>query len=385
MSRSRQDNQAGNGKEEVPPATQGGDSTPVQAPPDGASNPDPTHHKVRIIAEPGEEDDRTSRPSPTSEPTSCTPSSRSVTKPPQKADPLLRTQEVVKGSHPGDTYVRYGRNAGAFRRQGGVLSASLETADASGCLGPLFLSHQARADRRPISTEQSIHERLTNVKALAVLSSDALSSVAYATEEILRVLILATVAGGLGFTLPIGFAVMLLLAIVAISYRQTIAAYPRGGGSYIVAKDNLGTLPGLTAAASILIDYTMTVAVSTTAGVAALYSLFPSLQSIRVEICVGIVILVTIANLRGVREAGNIFAVPTYLFVFGILAMVAYGMLRTYLGIGGQPVVYVRLPGRTGGRRGITLFLLLRAFTQGCTALTGVEAIADGVPAFKPP
>src|SRR5947208_10152083 len=143
-----------------------------------------------------------------------------------------------------------------------------------------------------------MHGRLTNVKALAVLSVDALSSVAYATEEILRVLILAAAAGGLAYTLPIGFAVMLLLAIVAASYRQTIAAYPRGGGSYIVAKDNLGTLPGLTAAASILIDYTMTVAVSTSAGVAALYSLFPSVQGIKVELCVIIVMLWIVAKLR---------------------------------------------------------------------------------------
>jgi amino acid transporter len=292
---------------------------------------------------------------------------------------------VVKGSHPGDTYVRYGRNVGAFRRQGGMLSASLETAEPRGGWGRIFYRTKRVLIGRPISSEQSIHERLTNVKALAVLSSDALSSVAYATEEILRVLILAVVAGGLAYTLPIGFFVMALLAIVAASYRQTIAAYPRGGGSYIVAKDNLGTLAGLTAAASILIDYTMTVAVSTTAGVAALYSLFPDLEPIKVELCVVIVILVTIANLRGVREAGNIFAAPTYLFVFGVIAMVAYGILRIQFGVGG-PVVYVP-PSQVvpAGAEVITLFLLLRAFTQGCTALTGVEAIADGVPAFKPP
>jgi amino acid transporter len=180
-------------------------------------------------------------------------------------------------------------------------------------------------------------------------------------------------------------AVMLLLAIVAVSYRQTIAAYPRGGGSYIVAKDNLGTLWGLVAAASILIDYTMTVAVSTTAGIAAIYSLFPSVQNIRVELCVIIVVLITIANLRGVREAGNIFAVPTYLFLIGIIGMIVYGLLRTYLGIGGEPVYIPPQHVVDTGAEGITLFLLLRAFTQGCTALTGVEAIADGVPAFKPP
>jgi amino acid transporter len=292
---------------------------------------------------------------------------------------------MLKGTHPGDRYVRYGRNVGAFRRQGGMLSAQIITEEPRSGWGRFIFRAKRVLIGRPISTEQSIHERLTNVKALAVLSSDALSSVAYATEEILRVLILATVAGGLAYTLPIGFAVMLLLAIVAASYRQTIAAYPRGGGSYIVAKDNLGTLPGLTAAASILIDYTMTVAVSTSAGVAALYSLFPNFQSIRVEICIGIVILVTVANLRGVREAGNIFAVPTYLFVGGILAMIGYGLLRTYLGVGGQPVYVPPADVIPTGAEAISLFLLLRAFTQGCTALTGVEAIADGVPAFKPP
>src|SRR5207249_1789318 len=157
---------------------------------------------------------------------------------------------------------------------------------------------------RPISTEHSIHERLTKAKALAVLSSDPLTSVAYATEEILRVLIL--VGPGLlaiqQYALPIAFFIVLLLAIVVTSYRQTIAEYPRGGGSYIVAKDNLGTLPGLTAAASILIDYTLTVAVSVAAGIDAINSLFPRLVPYKVDICLAIIVLVTVANLRGVRE-----------------------------------------------------------------------------------
>lgn len=298
----------------------------------------------------------------------------------------LRQDEVVFGARPGDRYIRQSRDAGVFKRKGeGILSASLESDQPRTGWGRF--THRVRRSLigRPISNEQSIHERLTNVKALAVLSSDALSSVAYATEEILRVLILATAAGAISYTIPLGFAVILLLAIVAISYRQTISAYPRGGGSYIVAKDNLGTIPGLTAAASILIDYTMTVAVSTSAGVAAIYSLFPGLRDIRVEICIGIVILVTLANLRGVREAGSIFAVPTYLFVVGILGLIAYGLLRTYFGIGGAPVYVPPSEVLPQGAEGISLFLLLRAFTQGCTALTGVEAIADGVPAFKAP
>ncbi|MEO6456714.1 MAG: APC family permease, partial [Chloroflexia bacterium] len=237
----------------------------------------------------------------------------------------------------------------------------------------------------PISNELAMHERLTKVKALAIFSSDPLSSVAYATEEILRVLILAAATGALSIMMPIGFAIMLLLAIVATSYRQTIAAYPRGGGSYIVAKDNLGTLPGLAAGASILIDYTMTVAVSVSAGIAAVYSLFPMFREFRVELCLGVIVLVTIANLRGVREAGNIFSVPTYIFVLGIMGLIAVGVARLFLGIGDIPV-YER-PEETlqTGAEALTLFLILRAFTQGCTALTGVEAISDGVPAFKPP
>lgn len=298
----------------------------------------------------------------------------------------LRQGAVVKGRNPGDRYVRYERNVGPFHlKGGGVLSASLATETPRSGIGRITTAARRVLIGAPISNELAIHERLTKVKALAIFSSDALSSVAYATEEILRVLILAAATGALSIMMPIGFAVMLLLAIVAISYRQTIAAYPRGGGSYIVAKDNLGTLPGLAAGASILIDYTMTVAVSVSAGVAAIYSLFPELREYRVEICLGIIVLVTIANLRGIREAGNIFAVPTYIFVVGILGMIIFGALRLFLGVGGVPV-YER-PEETVqlGAEGLTLFLLLRAFTQGCTALTGVEAISDGVPAFKPP
>jgi amino acid transporter len=301
----------------------------------------------------------------------------------------LRQQEKVRGSHPGDTYMRYERHVGAFRRiSSGVLSASIATEEPRTKFGQLLSPIKRVLIGAPLSTEQSVHERLTKVKALAVLSSDALSSVAYATEEILRVLIGVTIVGAASaysYTLPIAMAIMLLLAIVATSYRQTIAAYPKGGGSYIVAKDNLGVLPGLTAAASILIDYTMTVAVSVSAGIAAIYSLFPAVQPYRVEICVGVVVLVTIANLRGVREAGNIFAVPTYIFVVGVLALIVYGVLRVFFGFGGQPVYVPPKEVLDFGGDVLSPFLLLRAFTQGCTALTGVEAIADGVPAFQPP
>lgn len=300
--------------------------------------------------------------------------------------PDLRQEEVVRGAHPGDVYIKHSRAVGPFRRKGrGILSASLETDEPRSRWGRRFGRIKRALLGEPISTEHSIHERLTKAKALAVLSSDALSSVAYATEEILRVLILAGASAIAALTLPIGLGIVVLLAIVATSYRQTIAAYPRGGGSYIVTKDNLGTFPGLTAAASILIDYMLTVAVSVSAGIAALYSLFPELFPYRVEICLGVIVLVTVINLRGIRESGNIFSLPTYLFIVGVLGMIGWGLLRLLLGIGG-PLTYVP-PEETipYGAQSITLFLILRAFTQGCTALTGVEAISDGVPAFKPP
>ncbi len=300
----------------------------------------------------------------------------------------LRSEEVHKGTHPGDTFIRYSRRSGPFRRLGrNVLAASLEAEAPRTPWGRLFGSVKRVLIGRPLSTEQSMHERLTNVKALAVLSSDALSSVAYATEEILHVLVLGGVALWTG--MPIALAVIVLMAIVVTSYRQTIAAYPRGGGTYIVAKDNLGTLPGLAAASSILIGYILTVAVSVAAGVAALYSIFPALQDRRVEIAIGLIVFITIANLRGLREAGNIFAVPTYLFILGILGMIVLGIFRIFT----EPDLAAKFVGAPGEivppgiePTGLALILvLLRAFTQGSAALTGVEAIADGVPAFKPP
>jgi amino acid transporter len=233
----------------------------------------------------------------------------------------------------------------------------------------------------PIPTALEIRERLTKVKALAVFSSDALSSVAYATEEIMKVLVLAG-AGVLTLTLHISAVIVLLLTIVVISYRQTIRAYPNGGGSYIVASDNLGTLPGLTAAASLLIDYILTVAVSVAAGVAAITSLWPSLLPDTVVLSVGAVVLITLANMRGIRESGTIFAFPTYLFVGMMYLLIGYGLIRVLSGT----IVYVpptsTLP---FGAQPLGVFLLLTAFAQGCTAMTGTEAISNGVPAFKPP
>jgi amino acid transporter len=232
----------------------------------------------------------------------------------------------------------------------------------------------------PLATAQARHERLSKLSALAVFASDALSSVAYATEEILLILVLAgTVA--LSFSIPIGVAISLLIALVASSYRQTIRAYPHGGGAYIVTKDNLGTLPSLVAGGALLVDYVLTVAVSVAAGIAALTSAFPGLYEHRVLLGVLCIALIAVANLRGIRESGAVFALPTYLFVASFVVMLAYGYVRWLTGWD------VSAPAQLGppATYGITLFFLLRAFAQGCTALTGVEAVSDGVPAFKPP
>ena len=234
---------------------------------------------------------------------------------------------------------------------------------------------------RPIPSSLAHHERLSRVTGLAVLSSDALSSVAYATEEILRVLIVGGVTA-LSFSSPIGLLIAGLLALVAFSYRQTIYAYPSGGGAYIVSKDNLGDNAALTAAAALLIDYTLTVAVSIAAGVAALTSAFPALHIGRVELALGFLAILAIGNLRGLRESGRIFAVPTYFFIGMMLTLMAAGAWR-YMTGGIVPVEAAHpLP---AGSATLGLFALLPAFSNGCTAMTGVEAVSNGVPAFKPP
>src|SRR5438034_1105221 len=232
----------------------------------------------------------------------------------------------------------------------------------------------------PLPTAQSRHERLGKAIALAVFASDALSSVAYATEEILLVLVQAgTVA--LSYSIPISIAIAVLIAIVVSSYRQTIRAYPQGGGAYIVSKDNLGVPAGLIAGAALLIDYVLTVAVSVAAGVAALTSAAPSLFPYRTWLCVVAVVGIAVTNLRGIRESGKLFAAPTYLFIGSLGVLILYGGLgATFDLIPEAP--YQRHP---PGLEGIGLLLLLRAFSSGCTALTGVEAVSDGVPAFKPP
>ena len=237
---------------------------------------------------------------------------------------------------------------------------------------------------RPISSEREEHERLTKVKALAIFSSDNISSSAYATEEMMRILVLAGV-GAISLAMPLTIAICVVLAIVATSYWQTIRAYPQGASSYLVTSDNLGSKPGLVAGASLLIDYTLTVAVSVSAAVAAITSVIPELFPERVLLSVGIVGLLMIGNLRGVRESGTIFMAPTYLYIAAILAMVGIGIARVATGTLPDYTPPSEWLAAESGGEALTIFLVLRAFSSGAAALTGVEAISDGVPAFKPP
>ena len=234
----------------------------------------------------------------------------------------------------------------------------------------------------PLKTAQAAHQRLSKRLALAVFSSDALSSVAYATEEILLVLVPASLAFA-HFSIPISVMIILLLAILTLSYSQIIFEYPGGGGAYTVSKSNLGEWPGLTAAASLMIDYVLTVAVSVAAGIAAITSAVPALFPYRTVLGVVAIVLVLLVNLRGVRESGKVFAVPTYLFIGGMFLMLAAG---TYQLLFGQltPITPQSMATQTTVES-VSLFLLLRAFSSGCTALTGVEVISNGVPAFRFP
>jgi amino acid transporter len=248
---------------------------------------------------------------------------------------------------------------------------------------------------RALRTEQAAHERLSKKTALAVFSSDALSSTAYATEEILLVLAVAAAYGVMGAfrnVVPISIGIGVLLVIVASSYRQTIHAYPSGGGAYIVSKENLGTNAGLVAGASLLVDYVLTVAVSIAAGVAAITSMaqgtrYAWVDSHKVFLCLVFIAFIALANLRGVRESGALFAAPTYAFLISFLFMIGYGLFSYYTYGGAAPVPGPEEIKTAEGYKfqPLTLFLLLGAFSNGCAALTGIEAISNGVPAFKKP
>jgi amino acid transporter len=237
----------------------------------------------------------------------------------------------------------------------------------------------------PFETERAQHTRLPNVLALPVFASDALSSVSYATEEILLVLVTAGTGGAiLGFSWPIGIVIAVVLAVVVMSYRQTVKAYPQGGGDYRVARENLGLVFGLTVASALLLDYILTVAVSISAGVAAITSAIPAAHRHQVWLAVGFVLFIGLANLRGAKESGLLFAIPTYLFVVSLIGLIIVGVIRSAMGHEMHPPQPPEGTWKTASES-IGWFLILRAFSSGCTALTGVEAITDGVPAFKPP
>jgi amino acid transporter len=242
---------------------------------------------------------------------------------------------------------------------------------------------------RPLSSAEQEHQRLSKTIALAVFSSDAISSTAYATEEILRVIVPFAAMKALDYLIPIAFVVVVLLAIVAFSYRQTIFAYPSGGGSYVVSRENLGVNPSLVAGASLLTDYILTVAVSVAAGVAAITSAFPGLRSRTVPICLLLILLITLANLRGVKESGRTFAVPTYVYIFSLALLVGIGLIRSFSGslhqLPPDPEALKEIVDQSKLIQGVTLFALMRAFSSGAVALTGVEAISNGVPAFRRP
>jgi amino acid transporter len=231
-----------------------------------------------------------------------------------------------------------------------------------------------------LPTSASKGERLNKVRALAAFSPDALSSIAYANQEIYLGLIVAGGAG-LAFAWPIGLTITALLVIVALSYYQTIHGYPSGGGSYIVARSNLGTLPGLVAAAALLVDYVLNAAVSLTAGVAAVASAFPVLWPYRVALALALLAVITVVNLRGLQETGSIMAVPVYLFLVTYLSMLAVGAVKLVIS-GPTPAAISAIP---VAFQPVGLILILHAFATGCTALTGIEAISNGVPAFKEP
>jgi amino acid transporter len=241
----------------------------------------------------------------------------------------------------------------------------------------------------PLATEDEQHQRLGIPTALAVFASDAISSTAYASQEILLVLIpVAGLAIALDQLIPISIIVMVLLVLVITSYRQTIFAYPGGGGSYVVSRENLGETPALVAGASLLVDYILTVAVSVSAGVAAITSAFPALRPERVEICLAFIAIMTMANLRGMKESGRLFAGPTYVYIVSLGLLISVGLFRLATG-SLDPMVpdTEALNELTGGGElaGLTVLIFLRAFSSGAVALTGIEAISNGVPAFKRP
>jgi amino acid transporter len=299
---------------------------------------------------------------------------------------VIGGRRPLQGRKLGDRRVRVDRpHAPYFRWTGpGQLTAKEAASGPTTATGQAWARFKAMFLGRPLASEEEIGERLSKKKALAIFSSDAISSSAYATEEILRVLILGGVAA-LAFGLWVSVAIAILLIAVAISYRQICLAYPTGGGSYSVSKRNFGRLMSLVAASALMIDYVMTVAVSTASAIEQVTSAIPELIDERVVLGVLAISLITIGNLRGLREAGNLFAIPTYLFLVSALLMIAIGTVRI-VAFGASSAYAADVVNQTGeGLQTISILLLLRAFAAGAVALTGTEAIATGVPAFQPP
>ncbi|HEX2980321.1 MAG TPA: APC family permease, partial [Anaerolineaceae bacterium] len=232
----------------------------------------------------------------------------------------------------------------------------------------------------PLPNEMMAEKRLNKVRALAAFSPDALSSVAYANQEIFLGLAVAG-AAGLRLQLPIALAITLLLGVVSLSYAQTIRGYPSGGGSYIVARENLWVYPGLVDGAALLLDYIFTAAFSLTAWVAAIASACPDLWPYRVPIALGLLALITVLNLRGLRESGTTMAAPVYLFIFSFVGMILFGLVRA----AAQGVPTALVTSAPPAAEPLSLFLIMHAFSAGCTALTGIEAISNGIPSFEPP
>ena len=300
------------------------------------------------------------------------------------ADVELR--EVRYGATTRGPYLRViPRQRRFIKASPGHLEATQLASRPSGRAGRAVASAKGVVLGNPFATSRLISERLTKVRALGVFSSDPLSSSAYSAEEIMLVLLLAG-SGALHLTLPITGALLALLWTVRLSYIQTIRAYPNGGGAYIVAHENLGVTPALIAAAALLVDYVLTVAVSVAAGVAAITSAAPALYDLRVPISLLAVAVITWGNLRGIRESGAMFGLPTYLFIVSFSTMIIVGLVKLAIGDAPGTLLHSAPPTQQAvAVSGLSVFLVLRAFSSGAAAVTGIEAISNGVPAFKPP
>ena len=306
-------------------------------------------------------------------------SRRRPTAPLHRVDVELDVEERA-GAMPGNKYVRVGR----LKREGlekvapGVLQATMRASEPSTGLGRMTTSLRHALLGRPLASHQLAHERLSKKKALAILSSDPLSSVAYGPEAILIVLV---AAGGVGYgaLVPVALVIVGLLGMLILSYRQLIKAYPNAGGAYVVAKENLGSFYGLVAGASLVTDYILTVSVSVAGGMAAIVSAYPSVAPYTVEACIGVIALITLANLRGIRESASLFMLPTYIFVGAMFTMIITILVKLATG-----TPHAVSPPPVPVTEGLGVLLVLKAFSSGCASLTGVEAMSNSVGAFKP-